>query len=395
MVHDPRRDSRAQRDSQIARRQSMPTLTEESSEMPAEAYEEDTILVPTHFAPGSRFFDEMPQETDVDPLDWNEDHPLWLAFKKGDVRMVQMPDGSTRIIDKRDDVEHSINDLLPKQKFAKGGSVSLDIQASLAQLQFGLGKTMVSYAICPFVSGVSPLLTRPTQANGGVPPIGGAVLCGALEFGFEGAGETTVFDMPAGQVIKIPFAGSFGRLIARLWPKYYTPSDDGVAKIRTYLLFPAGPTLTSELWNSLPVSIMAQNGFANPNAQECRGWISEGIISNDLPRAPTRRFYGTVKADGVIADWKTICPIAFAATHVTLVGGAFDSANPTTRSLQFQFILSPTSGVAAPLEGPFDINQTVAIPNGCVGIQVFNSPNVLGGAAAVEIPFELIYSLSP
>lgn len=421
MVHDPRRDSRAQRQQQLVGRGQLYPTREVQPKPAGIEVPPDALVLPPDFARGDRFFEgvEMEDVVDdgegggvahpgegggtIDPLTWNENHPLWLAYKKGQVRLVQLADGSLQIIDKREDVEESINDLLPRQMFAKGGTVQMDILASLAQLQYRLGKTMVAYGICDFllsgdsVAGttISPLNQPPVQASGAVPPVGGAILTGELDIGFEGAGQHVVFDLPPGEIIKIPFAGSFGRLQARLRPKYYPVSDDGAAHTRHYLAFPAGPILTNELWNSLPANIMAQNGFSNPNPQTVQGWISEGILSNDLPRAPIRRFFGSVPGTGVIAVWTVFAPLAFAATHVMLNGGIYDSANPNLQSLQFKFLLPPSTAVAAPTMGPFNVGQIVPIPFNCQGIEVFNSPNPIGGGVVVEIPFELDYFLSP
>lgn len=420
MVHDPRRDSRAQRSAQLDRRNLYPArevappppphvLTEEDmlAEQPSleEVEAEDQILMPAHFTPTATFFEELPQETTIHPLDWNENHPLWLAFKKGDVRMATLDDGSVHIIDRKDDVIENLDDKLPRQKYAKGDFVEMDRLASLAQLQYILGKTMVAYGICDFATvGVdqtgtqlSPLNQVPTQASVHVPPVGGAILTGELDIGFEGAGQHIVFDLPPGEIVKIPFAGSFGKLAARLRPKYYPVQDDGVAHTRVYLAFPGGPVLTSELWNSLPPSIMAQNNFPNPNPQNVRGWISEGILSNDVQGKPIRRFFGTVPGDGTAGDWHVTCPIAFAASHVMLNGGVYDPAAPTTTSVQFLFLLPPTSTIAAPTSGPFNVGQLIPIPYNAQGIVVIQSPNPVGGGIAgiVEVPFELDYFLSP
>lgn len=78
-----------------------------------------------------------------------------------------------------------------------------------------------------------------------------------------------------------------------------------------------------------------------------------------------------------------------------LVGGRYDSANPTLQALQFEFVLPPSSGVPTPTNGPYDANVMVTLPNNCQAIRVINSPNVLGGGVTVEIPFELVYFLSP
>lgn len=402
MVHDPRRDPRAQRAEQLARRTSLgvapPSLTEE-----------DALSIPPQFGPNERMFESYEQDTgSLDPLDWNEEHPLWLAFKKGDVRLANDPHtGEMVIVDRRLDVQTNMDDKLPRQKYGKGDFAEMDRMASLAQLQYVLGKMMVAYAICDFATPgtiaqpgpggiilqvpISPLNQPPVQAIADLPPIGGAILTGEIDMGFDGSSDHVVFDMPPGQIVKIPFAGNFGKLAARLRPKYYTPIDDLVNHLRQYLAFPGGPVLTNEMWNSLPTQIMAQNAFPNNQPAPCRGWISEGFISNDLQRAPTRRFYGTVKATGSLAQWSTRCPIAFAATHAMLVGGFFDGLNPALQSLAFVQNGLGTTGVPIQQAGQFTMNTMVPLINNCQSIDVFNSPNPVRN----EMPFELIYFLSP
>lgn len=401
MTHDPRRDPRAQRADQLARRHGLgvvpPTLTEE-----------DALSIPPQFGPNDRMFESYEQDVDMDPLDWNEEHPLWLAFKKGDVRLATDPQtGELTIVDRRLDLHRSLDDKIPKQKFAKGDVAVLDNMASLAQLQYQLGHQMVVYAIADFAAqgtvtiggtnfALSPLLEPPVQASLLFPPIGGAILTGELDLGFEGASQHVVFDMLPGEIAKIPFAGQFGRLNARLRPKYYTPTDDAVVvpHLRQYLAFPGGPILTNELWNSLPIQLMAQNGFANPNGAPCQGWISEGFLSNDIQRAPTRRFFGSVKCTGVVNVWHSRCPVAFAATHVMLVGSLYDAANPNLQALSFLMNGPPSTGLAVPQIGPFTTNTLVPLIDNCQSIDVINSPNPVGGVATPEIPFELIYFLS-
>lgn len=408
MVHDPRRDPRAQRAEQLARRTSLgvapPSLTEE-----------DALSIPPQFGPNERMFESYEQDTgSLDPLDWNEEHPLWLAFKKGDVRLANDPHtGEMVIVDRRLDVQTNMDDKLPRQKYGKGDFAEMDRMASLAQLQYVLGKQMVIYAVTDFTAPngtnsdgttayLSPLNQPPVQpapvAFVASPPIGGAILTGEIDIGFDGASDHVIFDMPPGQIVKIPFAGNFGKLAARLRPKYYTPIDDAANHLRQYLVSPGGPVLTNEMWNSLPTQIMAQNAFPNFQPQPCRGWISEGFLSNDLQRAPTRRFYGSVKATGTLAQWSTRCPIAFAATHVMLVGGFFDAVNPALQSLAFVQNGLGTTGAPIQQAGQFPMNQIVPLINNCQSIDIFNSPNPIGGGlfgAVAEMPFELIYFLSP
>lgn len=403
-MSDPRRDPRAQRAAQLARRETRdlfvarelePVDVEPDEEESYDVSDEDDVVIGPAMGP-RRFFADEPQETTIPVTEWGPEHPLWLAFKKGDVILTRDADGRDVMVARDAYVRESGGDLFPTQDYSMPGAPSLDASASLAQLKYRLAKTLVSYASAdaPIIgvdetgAPLSPLLVAPVQASDAVPPIGGAVLCASLDFGHKGGARVVIYDLPPTQIVRAPFAGSFGKLSARLWPKYYTPQD--APGLRQYLLSPGGQILTSELWNSVPTGIMAANGFVNAHGAPCVGWLAEGYQQNDQPSRPTRRFYGTVKGNDVVASTPTRCPVAAGATYVQLVGGTYASATPTTQSLQFLQNLQPTSGVALPQSGPFEVNTIIALASDVQSIDVVNSPRAVG-AGPHEIPFVLIF----
>lgn len=405
MANDPRRDPRAQRAAQLMRRETrelyLALELEEEPEPEEESYDvgDDGDVVIS--AAMGRFFADEPQETTIPVEEWNEQHPLWLAFKKGDVKIVQGADGRDVMVTRDAYVRARGNDLFPTQDYSKADQAILDQAASLAQIKYELAKTLIAYASADFpiqgtttIEGttfaLSPLLQKAEQVSNAVPPVGGAVLCATLDFGHKGGSRQVIFDLPPTQIVRAPFAGSFGKLSARLWPQYYTHNDDGlVAGVRVYLLSPNGPILTTELWNSIPSNLMAENFFTNPFGAPCVGWFAEGFQQNDQPSRPTRRFYGSVKVTGVVAAQPTRCPVANGATYVQLVGGIYDSANPTLQSLQFLQNLAPTSNVPLPQVGPFNVGDMVPLDSKVQSIDVINSPNA--AVAIHDIPFELVY----
>ena len=407
MANDPRRDPRAQRQAQLMareKRQLYPVLEMQEPEEEEESYdvsETGDVVIGPNMGP-RRFFADEPQETTIPVEDWGPDHPLWMALKRGDVRITRNAQGQEVMVDRRLDARQD-RDLFPIDDYAMGqdvGGLSPDGVGSLARVKYGLSKTLTMYASTDPALAGSSLLVAPEQGNTTLPPVGGAVMCGMLDFGHKGAGKQVWFDMPAGQIVKQSFAGSFGKLSARLWPQYFKNSDDNGAKLRKYLLFPGGPILTTELWNSIPSGLMGANNFptviagANVLPNGTRGWFGEGIQPLDSQSRPQRRFYGSVIGDGTIADWSTRCPIANAATYVMLIGGLYDKTNPALQSLSFLQNLAATSGVN-PQIGPFPVNTLIALDAKCESIDVINSPNVVGtGLAPFEVPFELLYFLS-
>lgn len=344
-----------------------------------------------------QFFPEEVPEVDPDVVPWGPEHPLWLPFMKGDVKLVRGIDGQEHLVARE---AYAARDHIPTEDFGTSDTIEMDLVASFARVKYSYAKTLVAYAIADPLSASSPLLIAPTQASDQVPPIGGAIATAQLDFGHLGTPQSVIFDIPPGQIIKAPFAGRFGILSARLRPRYYTNSDSGAGPVtRQYLAFPGGPVLTNQLWNSTQTLTMAQNGFAAAGGSglthSVRGWLAEGFLSNDVPSKPARRFYGTVKCTNLVNTMTVFCPVAFAATYVQLVGGATLGASATnsTEILQFFQVPLPTSGVGQQLVGPFPPNQLVPLIAGCQNIVVVNSPNVVT-ANILEVPFELDYFLS-
>ncbi|MFI5299108.1 MAG: hypothetical protein ACHREM_13510 [Polyangiales bacterium] len=342
-----------------------------------------------------QFFIQEPSEEfyPEGEVPWGPENPLWVALKAGDVKIVRTASGEEVLVPRE---AYAQRDDIPTEDFGSSDSVSHDLLASFGQLKYRYAKTMVAYAITDPPQPDSPLLVKPIQSSTAVPPIGGCVVTAGLDFGHRGTPQFVIFDMPPSQIIKAPFAGSFGKLGARLRPKYYTPSDSGAAPIiRVYLAFPGGPQLTNELWNSTQTLSIAQNGILMDGVQSVRGWLAEGFLSNDLPSKPIRRFYGSVQCNGTPNNQEVFCPVAFAATYVQLSGASNNGVGGSTTVLQFYQLLPPTSGVAAQLIGPYPPNQPVLLLDNVQAIVVVNAPTAVGGAfAPLEVCFELAYSLS-
>jgi len=244
----------------------------------------------------------------------------------------------------------------------------------------------------------SPLNVPPTQASLIVPPIGGCVSIAQIAFGHLGSQLNALYDVPPGQIIHVPFGGSFGQTDSMLVPKYYTPTIDPVTGFRIYLVTPAGvDILTTKAWNTLTQNVLPLNGFTNPNLVPYMGWFAEAFaFSNTVFSQPVRRFYGSCFCTAVPAnpladppvnaDQVTVCPVAWFASQVTLVG------NPGL--LMVIQTLTSTGGIAQQY-GPFPANQAVTMPAGATQILVWAGTNLTQpGVARLEVPFELDYTLS-
>ncbi|MFI5301894.1 MAG: hypothetical protein ACHREM_27715, partial [Polyangiales bacterium] len=220
-----------------------------------------------------QFFVQEPSEEfyPEGEVPWGPEHPLWVPFMQGDVKIVRDASGQELIVPRE---AYAQRDDIPTEDYGSSDFVSGDLFASIAQIKYRYSKTVILYGITDPPQIGSPLLVKPIQANTTVPPIGGAIVTAGLDFGHRGTPQFVIFDLPPSQIIKANFAGSFGKLGARLRPKYYTPSDSGGGPVvRVYLAFPGGPQLTSELWNSSQTNAMAQNGFVADAKQPVRGWF--------------------------------------------------------------------------------------------------------------------------
>jgi hypothetical protein len=342
---------------------------------------------------------EIEQEGgDPEQVPWGPENPLWQAFKRGQCKIVRGPDGQDYLWPREAYAARTKDDSIPLECYANASAQAVrDQPASLAQIRFQYGKMLCAFAAADVPANLnilnpqlSPLLVPPTQPGGAnTPNIGGVVLVASLDFGFEGGASKYMFDLPPGQTIKAPFAGNFGRLNAKLWPKYWHFTDGG--GFRTYQTFAGGPNLTSELWNAESgVVISAQAVIDNANPAPCRGWISlaEGL-SNDTAGKPVRRFFGSVLTTGAVAGQMTTCPVAFGAMWVMLVGGLFAPVGAQQNVLAFR--QNGPGSPSAITTGPFPSGVMVPLIDNVQSIDVFETTT---GAAPKDVPFELLYFMA-
>ncbi len=351
---------------------------------------------PMDFTPPPGQFELEQEGGDFEHPPWGPEHPLWIQFKRGECKIVRAPDGHDYLVPKEAYAERTKDDTIPLEVFANASAQAIrDQPASLAQIRYQYGKSLCAFACADVPPPVSagnhnPLIVPPVQPGGaGNPLVGGCVLVASLDFGFQGAQSKYQFDLPPGLTIKAPFAGNFGRLTARLMPKYYPPVV--ALSVQSYLQTTGGLPLTSELFNADSSAIIAGNPIDTADPAPCRGWfsLSEGT-SNDTSGKPTRRFYGSVLTTGAAGGQPTLCPVAMGAMWVMLVGGRFVPGFPA-RGNVLSFLQNGPPSVNGAANGPFPSNVMVPLIDNVQSITVLETST---GDGALNVPFELLYWLS-
>jgi hypothetical protein len=319
----------------------------------------------------------------------------------------------------------------PEQPTQNNGTLALTGIGAIgapARIMYRRSKSLISYVLVPspdveFALSIqdatqpSPLGVPPTQGGVAEPPIGGCVSIVQASIGHLGNTFDFIYDVPPGQIIHVPFGGSFGQIRTLLVPKYFAPSlvpEPGTG-FRQYLLINAtgSPTLTqppgtpggSSIWNNMTPQVLAQNNFAglglpagagvgNPNTTPFLAWFgeAEGSFMNIPQTAPVRRFYGTVMCTATVpnplsvpivnAEGVTVAPVAYNVKTVTL------NSNPG-----LSFIAR--GNVPNALFGPYPANTPITIPANTTSIIVFANTNLTQtGVPVIEEYFELDYTLS-
>jgi hypothetical protein len=227
-------------------------------------------------------------------------------------------------------------------------------------------------------------LADPLIAAGAGKFFGSTVLVGQLTIGHGGVSQDITFDLPAMQLVKVPFNGMVGQLRARLYPKYYFPNDT-VAGTRTYNIGDFtihNVPVTNITFNNGPPSQLALQAMTNTNPARVRGWISEGSNATDELGRATRSFSGSVPITGPFAV-TVQCPIAWFANAVMLRGGQLVAGVAESVA----FLITDYQGKQT---GPYPPNTIIPIGNSIESIQVV-SPT---GVTVTEAPFELLYFIS-
>lgn len=291
-------------------------------------------------------------------------------------------------------------DDIPQQEEGTGSQAVFDAPASPVRIRWELGREILGVVqVDPPLSG-SPLLVQPVgdaEGAGLAPYFGGAVALGVCTFGHLGTARQMVFDVLPGTMVKIPTVDSFLRIAGRISPRYFAHADAGVSPniIRTYLLYPGGPALTSASFTDLPPNIMELQGSgpgtivaagAAQNPVIFSGWPAEGLSPTpDQETLPVRIFRGSVLSSGAGAFTnRARIPIPFGAVSVAVFGGFYNPADtPAVVTVGWTQNLDVTNAVLGFF--PSDPESPVPIVQGVTSIDVFGGNSAAAGD--IEIPF--------
>ncbi len=373
------------------------------------------------------------------PWDNNFDNPDWVAFKKGDVTIERQPnrDPSTPANYGQDPLgraippqDHSTVALVPNEAYISDDDdddeeptqengtltvVHIGSSGSYVRRNHRLTKSLVSYSSVPGLDVTIPLTISdptkpvplavpPTQGAVDAAPVGGCISVSRFGVGHRGTQVSGLFDVPPGEVVRLPVGASFIQNDGLLVPKYYSFRTDA-NMIRIYLVFPGGPDLTNARWNEIDQSVLPANNatgdlsVSNPNGCAFMGWAANtAAYTNTAFSQAKRRFYGSTFTDSAAAlpnPWAlpaaaagaiVQCPIAWYASQVTLI------ANP---GLVFVFVGPTSTGGITQFTGPFPVNTPVQVPADAVAIWVYAGVKpIITGVVRIEVPFVLVYELS-
>lgn len=247
---------------------------------------------------------------------------------------------------------------------------------------------------------IPPQLFGPHALNS--TPAGGVVLVAGLSYGTDGMSVRQYFNVISGEVVRFPFVGETGQLMAQFQPRYYYTNDNFPVTGRTYSvgrpdLGPSYP-LTNANWNFPDQNQLTQTlgALASQNAVFTRGCTLYGSINeasafstSSTIKIARRIFFGSVPFGG---PTQVICPVAYGSRTVRLVGPT--SANQGVQ-MNFRGPTQVSVVGAGPLSfgdvGAFSANVDVPIPAETTSIVV---SYLAGAVPTLESAFELHYYMS-
>jgi len=284
----------------------------------------------------------------------------------------------------------------------------------VARYQSSKARNLVAY-----VSALDPLdVNTPDTVNPylgvagtNVPPIG--VLqqieaVGILTYGFDGVSYKHRFNLPVGQVAKIPFCGAFARIEVRLEPRYY--SRQGAGQGLFYIN--SNPQIRNSAFNNPPNGVL-QTGFGNaalPGPVTVSGFFAEGDSPinpggpNDRSARALRRFFGSLPTSIIPGDVIVACPIAWGANAfglmtapLTLPGGSYITTNAPTDLIAIIRTYNGTVYQSFPPLGAFYFSPASgALSSGSFYALPADATEILVAglqASGGEQPFEILYDL--
>ena len=202
------------------------------------------------------------------------------------------------------------------------------------------------------------------------------------------------FNMPLGQILRVPAAASSLKLYARLISRY-TPIINLGGGVFTWLS--SDPATRNALFNDPPFSDLTTNvGVANipTTPVQLQAFMCKGYTQG-LP--PMRYFFGWVPAASA-QNTQFLCPVARGAGTVLLQSDASAVNNDPAAGagfagavFTFNQILFGGAGTPRRQGLNYPPNTTVPLAPDCIAIEVVNVTN--GGALPQGVPFNLQYDV--
>lgn len=336
---------------------------------------------------------------------WNESmsNPAYIAMAQGKATIEQGPNGPVMV-----PKAEYIGSEDPNKPTQDQGTLSFavfDAPASPARTNWRESTMMSGVLQVPTpLPETSPLFVTPTGTIT-TAPFGGGVALGVFDYSHLGGKFRVNVDMNPGTTVKVPVVGSQGVTGGRLIPMYWAHSDDGVAHVRTYLLFPGGPVLTNDAFTDPPPNIIQLQGTGNgtllnpDNGSDGKvaflGWWGKGTTPTpSITALPTRTFRGSVKAPagGAANVWLSRIPVPRGAIACIVVGGFFSNATvPQTIAITGW---TQNTLLAGNPSGPFAPNTTNPVPllTDIQSIDVFAGIGL--AAADTEVPFSATFFIN-
>ena len=328
-------------------------------------------------------------------------NPDYMAMAQGKATIEQTPQGPV-MVPKAEYIEQEDRHK-PTQDQGTLSNAFFDSPASPSRSNWREAAMMSGLLQVPTpLKSTSPLLVVPSGSLTAA-PFGGVVALGVFDYKHLGGDFRVNVDMVPGTVVKIPVVGSQGITAGRIIPMYWAHSDDGVNHIRTYLLFPGGPTLTNDAFTDPPPNIiqLQGHGAGTINGDNCDGtvpfigWWGRGTTPTpSITALPTRTFRGSVfaPAGGTANVWKSRIPVPRGAIACTIVGGFFSNATvPQTIAIT---AWTQNTLLATNPSGPFAPNTTNPVPllTDVQSIDVFADAGI--AAANTEVPFSATFYIN-
>lgn len=215
-------------------------------------------------------------------------------------------------------------------------------------------------------------------------------IVGVLQEGHAGMDMKIPFNMPLGQILRLPFAASAASISAQFTPRY-TPKFGGP----TIFSWLNGPTESNFDRCTAFDSITRASTFvaAQPTPVQLQGFVCKGFST---PVPVSRIFFGWVDALA-LQNTQHLCPVPRGAQTVILLCDITNANNDPAAGavfagirMQFNMICQSPGAATTRRMLNFPSGTTVPLRSDCVAIEVVNIDIPPAGQG---VPFELQFDL--